>query len=158
MRTAAPVLLALLCACVLTGCGSSYTKHDFVARADAICASAVSDARAIPPPILSGTGPAQLSALAHYLAVVVPIYELEARQLRELKRPQQSATDRVELSRFLAAVSEAASEIRNLAAAAERQDAQGVTSAEATLQANEAGSLASRYGVRSCGAPSATVQ
>jgi len=150
--------LALTCAGALAACGAAYTKQDYIARADAICASAVRDARAVPPPVLTGTGSQQLAGLAQYLTTVLPIYESEARQLRGLKLPQETSSSKVALQRFLAALSAATAELRGLARAARGKDAQGVAVAEAGLRANTADPLAASYGFKSCGTPGATVE
>jgi hypothetical protein len=71
-ETIAPPALACLAAAVLAGCGGTYTKRDFIARADAICAGAVRETRAIAPPAFSGTGAQRISALAQYLARCYP--------------------------------------------------------------------------------------
>jgi hypothetical protein len=147
----------LALAAVLPGCGAgSYTKTDFVARADAICTSAVRQTRSIAAPSFNRPAAGQLSALADYLAAVLPIVQSEAAQLRALRRPTQDAPAGATLARYLASVAQAASDYRALAAAAKRGDAQGVANAEAALRASPVASLATGYGLRSCGVPGAT--
>jgi hypothetical protein len=142
---------------LVAGCGgSSYTRRDFVARADAICTSAVRQTRSIAPPSFTRPAARQLSALADYLAAVLPVVQSEAAQLRALRRPTHDAPAGATLGRYLAAVAQAASDYRALAAAAKRGDAQGVASAEAALRASPVASLAAGYGLRSCGVPGAT--
>jgi hypothetical protein len=143
-------------AAVLGGCGSSYTKPDFVARADAICTNAVRQTRSIAPPSFSRSSARQLSALAGYLAAVLPIVQSEATQLRALRRPTRDGLAGATLARYLAAVAQAASDYRALTTAAQRGDAQGVANAEAALRASPVVSLAARYGLRSCAVPGAT--
>jgi len=139
-------LLAL--AAVLTGCGgSAYTKRDFIARADAICAGALRQTRSIP----AGTD------LASYLSDVLPVIQSEADQLRALRRPPGTARDRATLNQYFAALGQTVSDYRRLAAAATTGDQGAVASAEAALAASPLESLAASYGLRSCGAPSATV-
>jgi hypothetical protein len=150
--TAALVSLAAL----LAGCGGN-TKADFVARADAICAKTVRETRSLAPPGVSQDKRQQLHALAVYLAVVLPLVESESAQIRALKRPTGDARGRAALARYLAALAQAATDYGQLAAAAKRGDAQGVASAEAALGANPVSSLATGYGLRSCGSPGATV-
>jgi hypothetical protein len=148
-------LLAL--AALLAGCGGgSYAKPDFVARADAICTSAVRQTRSIAPPSFTRPAARQLSALARYLAAVLPIVQSEAAQLRALRRPTQDAAARATLTQYLAAVARAAGDYRALTAAAQRGDAQGVSNAEAALRTSPVASLATSYGLRSCGVPGAT--
>lgn len=139
-------LLALTGA--LAGCGgSSYSKRDFLARADAICASALRQTRSIPP----GTD------LAAYAAAVLPVIQSEADQLRALRRPADSARDRATLDQYFAALGQTVGDYRELAAAAKGGDQQTVANAEASLASSPLDSLAASYGLSSCGAPSATV-
>ena len=147
----------LTLAALLAGCGSSNTNRDFVARADAICASAVRETRSIAAPSFSHAAAQQLTALADYLASVLPIVQSEAAQLRALRRPTEDVRARATLARYLAALAQAAGDYGALAAAARRGDAQGVASAEAALRASPVASLAASAGLRSCGIPGATV-
>jgi hypothetical protein len=141
---------------LLAGCGSSYTKRDFVARADAICASAVRQTRSIAPPSTTRGGAHPTSALAGYLAEVLPVLQSEVTQLRALPRPTGDSPARAALARYLEALGQVAQDYRELAAAARRGDAQGVASAEAALRASPVATLAAGYGLRSCGTPGAT--
>jgi hypothetical protein len=143
-------------AALLGGCGS-YTRADFIARADAICASAVRRARTIAPPSFSDSASQKLSALAGYLAQVLPIARSESSSLRALRRPVEKAGERAALARYLRALARAAGEYGDLAAAAKRGDAAGVASAEAALRVSPVGADAASYGLRSCAAPAATV-
>jgi hypothetical protein len=136
---------------LLAACGS-YTKRDFVASADAICASAVRQTRAIPAPSSQ-----QISAVAPYLAKLTPILASEERQLRALRRPSGSARDRAALSRYLAAETQFVSSFKALAAAAQTGSRQALGSAEGVLRSTQVDSLATSYGLRSCGTPGATV-
>ena len=83
----------------VTACGGSYTKQDFVARANGICTDTLGQTRAIAP-----TGaPADNRALAAYLRRVLPILQQEAGQLRALRRPPGS-DDKAALERYLSAL------------------------------------------------------
>lgn len=157
LRAVAAITLGLLSAVSLGACGSSYTRRDLIARADAICASAIRQTLAIGPPTFGGSSSQQLEGLAQYLARALPIYQSETAQLRGLRAPAQSASDKAKLSRFLQAVSQAAADFRALLASAKQRDPQGVASAEAALRANPVSALAASYGLKSCGAPGATV-
>ncbi|MBV8999093.1 MAG: hypothetical protein JO304_08545 [Solirubrobacterales bacterium] len=148
---------ALLIALLAAGCGGSgYTKSDFVARANAICASAVRQTRSIPPPSAAQAGSGQDAALAAYLSSVVPVLESEASQLRALRRPPGNARDQATLKRYLTALTETVTNYRQLAAAAKRGDDQTVANAEAALGASQVYSLAAGYGLRACGSPGTT--
>jgi hypothetical protein len=135
----------------LAGCGSSApTKHDFITRADAICASAIRQARAIPPPS------DQPTAQALYLTQLASIAQSEATQLRALRRPTQSSRDGATLSRYMEALAAVVTAYRNLAGAAKRGDAEAVNAAEADLRASPIASLANSYGMTSCATPGPT--
>jgi hypothetical protein len=142
-------LVAVVTAAALAvGCGGgAYSKSDFVARANAICASSLRQARSIP----SGSG------LSAYLAAELPILDAEAGQLLKLRRPPDSARDRAILSRYFAALTQTVRDYRQLETAARRGDQDAESSIEAALAASPLQSLAISYGMRSCGPPSATV-
>jgi hypothetical protein len=143
----ASLLGALALAVLVAGCGGAgYTKHDFITRADAICAGALRQARSI----ASGT------ALPTYLAQYVPVLESEATQLQALRRPPDTARDRATLARYFAALGQTVANYRQLATAAKRGDQQAVTNAEAALGASPVYSLATSYGLISCGTPGST--
>ena len=145
-RRLARALLPAIGAGVVASCGAGYTKTDFIARADAICASTLRQTRAV----------GAQSGLAQYAAAVVPIVTSEAAQLRRLPRPPESARDRGILDRYFAALNEVVQGYRQLAVATHSGDAQGVASAEGALQASPIATLAASYGLRSCGSPGST--
>jgi hypothetical protein len=145
----------LLVLVLLAGCGS-YTKHDFIARADAICASTVRQTRLIAPPSFTHVPAERLKALAAYAAQVLPLVRSEASQLGGLRRPTEAAADRAALVSFLTAFGQVVADYQGLATAASAADAAGVARAEASLTGNPVASLAARYGLRSCGTPGAT--
>jgi len=141
---------------LLAGCGS-YTKHDFIARADAICTSTVRATRLIAPPSFRHAGAQQLRALAGYTSKVLPLVQAETSQLRGLPRPQGgAAADRSTLKGFLDAFTALVGDYRSLEMAAAKADAPGVARAEAALGVSPVASLAARYGLRSCGTAGAT--
>jgi hypothetical protein len=156
VRVAGRIAALVTVLALLAGCGA-YTKQDFVARADAICASTVRKTRSLTPPALIGSKAQQLRALAGYLAVVVPLVQSETTQIRALRRPSEDPRDRAALARYLAALAQSAAEYGRLAAAARRGDASAVAGAEAALGTSPVATLADRYGLRSCGTPGATV-
>jgi hypothetical protein len=145
-------LLAL--AVVIAGCGgSTYTKSDFVARADAICTSTLRQTRALTPPA-STSEPG--GALAAYLGQLVPLVQSEADQLRALRRPPENARDGAALTAYYRALTQTVESYRQLEAAAKRGDTQTVTDVEAALRASPVTALAASYGLRSCGTPGST--
>jgi hypothetical protein len=156
VRFVGATLALLTLAALLAACGS-YTKHDFTAAADAICASTVRETRTIAPPSFAGSESQRLSALSVYVAQVLPIVRSEVTKLRALRRPNANTRDHAALLSYLDAVAQSVEDYRALGAAARRGDPQGVTSAEAALGAGRVASLAASYGLRSCGAPGATV-
>ena len=156
-RTRADVFGILLIALLAAGCGgSSYTKSDFVARANAICSGALRQTRSIAPPSATQASGGQDGALAAYLSSVVPVLEREASQLKELRRPPGSEREKTTLGLYLAALTRTVAEYKSLAAAAKRGDDQAVADAEAALSSSPVYSLAASYGLRSCGTPGAT--
>jgi hypothetical protein len=150
-------LTALACSLValtLSACGSSgESKHDFVARANAICNNAVRDVRNVTPPASGGA--VTLPALAKYLGAVAPIVAGEAKQLKALPRP---ATDQALLKQYLLAIDATATHYKALADAARAGDRQAMSVATAALRLNNAGQLASRYGLTECAGATGTVQ
>jgi hypothetical protein len=144
-------------ASIAAGCGGSgYTKQDFIARANAICTNALRQTRSITPPSGAQASPGQDAALISYLSSVVPVLDSEASQLRALPRPPGDASEQAALKHYLAAVSQTVAYYKQLAAAAKRGDDQAVASAEAALGASPVYTLATNYGLRSCGTPGAT--
>jgi hypothetical protein len=149
--TAAVVTLAF--ALPLAGCGSKYTKQDFVARADGICTKALRDARSIAPPSAAGGKDA---ALAGYLSRLVPILESEQSQLRKLKRPGQTAAQSAGLDDYFKALAAQVTAIQRLLTAAGSGDSPGIAAAEGALRSDPIAAAAARYGLRACGTPGGT--
>jgi hypothetical protein len=146
------VIVAVVLAALLEGCGS-YTKRDFVASANAICASAVRQTRLVAPPSSQ-----QLAALAPYLAKLTPILESEARQIRTLQHPSATKPEQAALERYLTALTQFVNDFKALAAAAQTGSRQALASAGAALRVSSLDSAAASYGLRSCGTPGATVR
>lgn len=140
---------AVLAVAVLAaGCGGGgYTKADFIARANAICASSLRQVRSIP----SGT------VLTTYLATALPIVQSEAHQLLGLRRPPDNGRDRAVLNHYFGALTQTVHDYQQLEVATKRGDQETVSSIEAALAASPLESLATSYGLRACGPPSATV-
>jgi hypothetical protein len=158
MRNLAGISITMLTlGALLAGC-SAYTKRDFVARADAVCASAVRATRALAPPRLTAAPAQQRRALAAYLTRALPIIRSEAHQLHALPRPSQSAAQRRALARYLAAVDRVSARFEALSSAASAGDGAALERAEAALSAIPIDSLASAYGLASCGTPGATIR
>lgn len=141
---------------LLAGCGS-YTKRDFTAGADAICASTVRAIRAIPPPAASTDAAQELRDLGAYLGRVVPILESETKQIHALQRPTESAAAADARKRYLAALAQSVTAYKQLAASAQAGDASGAAGAEAALRSSPVSSLAAAYGLNACATPGATV-
>jgi len=157
-RPAAACVLMVAAAALLAGCGS-YTKRDLVAQANAICASTVRATRALAPPAFAGSSTAgELHALADYLARALPLLRSEARQLQALRQPTEGRRQAAALRRYVAAMAASVSGFAALQAAAARDDAAGVASAERALSADPVASLAAASGLKSCGNPGATIQ
>ena len=155
VRTATrPVAWAagLAAAALLAGCGSAaYDKRDYVARADAICASTTRHARTVAAP--TGTGGVPLAA---YIEELLPLLRGEAAQLHGLRRPPGSTAQGAQLRAFLHALDASVGQYAALAAAARSGDTAGVARAESGLRANATGTLGARYGLTGCGTPTST--
>jgi hypothetical protein len=154
-------LAALLIAILLGGCGS-YSKANFVARADAICASATRQERSLTPPSFAGAATVRARSLAAYLAREAPIVRSEARQIALLQRPAGTPRSRAQLNAYLRALATAAADFRRLAAAAGSAPpgavARRISAAEATLAADPVATLATGYGMHACAGPGATIR
>ena len=139
------------------GCGgNTYTKSDFIARANAICTGALRQTRSIPPPSAAQATSGQDAALTAYLDSVVPVLQSEQSQLRALRRPPGNARERATLEHYLTALTQTITNYKQLDVAAKRGDDQAVADAEAALGASQVYSLAASYGLRACGTPGAT--
>ena len=142
----------MLAASGLAGCGShAETKQDYIARANAICESALRGIRNIAPP----AGAVTLPGLARFLRQVTPLVQSEISQLRALPRPSQ---DRPLLDRYRAALQVDRAHYTALAAAARSGDRQMMAEVTSALQASPSSALASRYGLSSCASSSGTAQ
>jgi hypothetical protein len=126
VRFAGGPAAVLTVAVVLGGCGSKYTRADFRAGANAICAAAVREARSLTPPAVASSRAEQMKALSAYMSQLVPVVETESMQLLKLKTPPGTAREQTELKRYLAAVSQVAAQYRQLEVAARHGDREGV--------------------------------
>jgi hypothetical protein len=146
-RDAAPAVLLSVVA--VSGCGdTAATKHDVIARADAICTRTLRDVRSVAPPAGSA-----LPELAAYLRQVVPIVDREVSRMRALPRP---AEDRALLDRYVAAVATSGRDYRALARAAGQGRRAAVAQTLNSLAASPAPALARRYGIAQCASIPAT--
>ncbi|MGA2926739.1 MAG: hypothetical protein ABSG43_12215 [Solirubrobacteraceae bacterium] len=152
------LLVALAPIALVAGCGSAYSKSDFVARADAVCTTAVRQLRSIPPPATATAVAPESGALAAYLGAVVPVVQSELSSLQSLRRPANEAGSHSALARWLAAFAQALQDYRGLEAAAQRGDPDAISSALAALQGNPVAALAAGYGLSSCATASATIR
>jgi hypothetical protein len=143
-------------AVAVSSCGS-YTERQFAARADAICIAAVRQERSLAPPSFSGSAALKSHSLATYLARVLPIVESEARRLRRLPRPSQSAHHRAALAAYLHALDQATAGFQALAGAAATGDPQRLQAAEAALASTNLTGLAAAGGLTGCATPGATI-
>lgn len=136
----------------LAGCGShAETKQGYIARANAICESALRGIRNVSPP----AGTVTLAGLARYLRQVTPLVQSEISQLRALPRPAQ---DRALLDRYLAALQVDGAHYVALAAAARSGNRQMMAEVTSALQASPSAGLAGQYGLTSCASSSGTAQ
>ncbi|MDQ6729365.1 MAG: hypothetical protein M3022_03425 [Actinomycetota bacterium] len=152
MRRATLAVVVLSLGLAIAGCGAARpTKRDFIARADAICASSLRATRSIRAPAATGS-----TALAGYLNSVLLVIRSEAAQLRGLHRPPGGPRELAQLTAYLRALDDAVAGYASLAAAAQRDDQGAMADAQAALRANRAAALAVQYGLRACGAAGST--
>jgi hypothetical protein len=144
--------IAVGLALVLAGCGSHYTKLDFVKRADSICLSTIRAVSSLTPPSSTGAIALQQVSLSRYLERVSGLVGAEARRLAALPKPTGSAADAELLQRWLAAARASVSGIRLLASVTAGGDPDLVDGASRALRAVPVVGLASRYGVTACAA------
>lgn len=152
-RIAVFVVIAVAVVLAVSACGGGskkVTKGDFVARADAVCATTQAQVRSLP------TGSGSLAGTAKYFRSSAALLHTQAVQLRAIPRPKQAAANAKVLEQFLTATSQSAAIYRRIATAAANGDQGALTSAEAALGANPAPRLAARYGLRVCGTSSVT--
>jgi hypothetical protein len=136
----------LVVALAIAGCGSTVTKQDVIRRADAICANTLREVRAAASTAGNHVSPAYADRLSALIAD-------ETAQLEKIPRP---AKDRALLNEYMAAVGRVAAGYRALAAATKRGGSGAVAAALATLRANPAPALATRYGMTVCSGASGT--
>jgi hypothetical protein len=141
---------------LLAGCGSSYTKADFVHRANGICLSTTRAERLLTPPEFSGTDAQKQQSVSAYLARVSGLVRTEAGRLRALPTPPGRPPELKLLNRWLAAVRASASGLQVLGAAEKGGNRGAITAATAALAALPVVTLASRYGAKDCAGPGAT--
>jgi hypothetical protein len=157
LRVAAisPGLAAVLALC-LAGCGSHYTRQDFISRANGICLSTTRAVRSLTPPQFTGTAAQQQHSLGEYLTHVAPLVQSQARRLAALPQPPGSKRQQRLLARWLAAEQSSAVGFKKFAAAAISGNADAVADAGAAVAAVPVVQLASQYGARDCAAPGAS--
>jgi hypothetical protein len=146
----------LWAALLISGCGSTVTKHDVIKRANAICANTLRDVRALVPPTPSGNRGGRFSVGVpdtRYLNALAGLIQTEAGQLSKLPRP---ARDRALLSQYIAAVDRVAAGYRRLATASKQGSNGRVAAILSALRANPAPALATRYGMTVCAGSSGT--
>ena len=147
--------LVVLAAVVLAGCGSSYTRADFIRRADGICLTTTRAVRSLPPPRFTGTTQ-QRRSLGAYLMRLAPLVQAEARRLAALPKPPDGPGRRRLLARWLAAVRVSGDELAQLGAATGTGRAGAVARISGELASAPVVRLARRYGARACSGPGAT--
>jgi hypothetical protein len=140
----------------VAGCGSSYTRADFIQRADGICTGATRDVRLLKPPEFAAGSEAQQRSSAEYLQSAASIVRREAIRLTGLPKPPETAAQRRLRVSWLAAAHASATDLRALASATAAGDTAAATAANAKLAANPVVKLAAQYGARACAGPGAT--
>ncbi len=141
-------ILAL--AVVPAGCGSSFTRHDYVLRAEGICDSTLRSLRLLRPAVSTGTHRDRIAAVAGYLERALPLERQELRKLEDLPKPEQTRAQARALERYLVALEDSVDELGALSAAARAGNAEMFAAAESTLAGERLPSLAAAYGLRAC--------
>lgn len=149
------VALVFVVTC-LVACGSSYTKADFVTRAEGICLTTTRAIRSLNSPSFTGTPAEQRVSLGGYLVKVARRVSSEARHLSSLRKPPGTRREARLLGRWLAAVRESGNELADLGTAAGTADPTTVARSTAALGRLQVVDLARDYGVRGCAGPSAS--
>jgi hypothetical protein len=137
-------------------CGDTFTKAEFMHQADAICASALRQLRALAPPSFAGSTSQRRRTLSAYSSRELGIVQAERRQLGSLPKPSQSPRQDALLRRYLSALDRVASALRSLAGAERGGDAAATAGATSSLAGNPVDGLAAAYGLRSCASAGAT--
>ncbi len=147
--------LALLAGLVIAGCGS-YTKADYVQRAEGICTSTLDAVRRLAPPDQSGSTAHRDSSLTAYLNRVLPLMQRQLKRLRALPRPSQSQIQERALNAYLAGLRSSVAQFIVLTAAARSSTAGVVNSIAASLATEQLSRLARAYGLKTCSSSGAT--
>jgi hypothetical protein len=150
------VAICVVIGALVAGCGSQYTKHDFIKRADGICLNATRALRSLTTPQFTGSAVQQRMSLSRYLARVSRIVSAESASLAKLPKPPGRPAESALLKRWLHAVKASASEIHVLGDAEHAGNAGFIAAARSALAALPVVTLASRYGAKDCAGPGAT--
>jgi hypothetical protein len=150
------VICCAIVSVIAAGCGSSYTKADFVQRADGICTATTRVIRSLKPPEFAASSALQRRSSVAYFVHAASIVDKEARQLSSLAVPPETAAQRRVRRRWLASVQASAAQLKALAKATGTGDTSGVTAANQKLAANPVVELAAQYGAHACAGPGAT--
>jgi hypothetical protein len=150
------VICCVIVSVVAAGCGSSYTKADFIQRADGICTATTRVIRSLKPPQFAASSVLQRRSSVAYFVQAASIVNKEARQLSSLAVPPETAAQRRVRRHWLASVQASAAELKALAKATGTGDASAVTAADQKLAANPVVTLAAQYGAHACAGPGAT--
>jgi hypothetical protein len=141
---------------LVAACGSTYTRADFIRRADGICLSTTRALRSLTPPQFTGSAVQQQLSLSRYLARVSPLVSAESRRLAGLPKPPGRPADAALLQRWLRAVHDSASDIHVLGDSERAGDPAFIAAARTALGALPVVKLASRYGMKACAGPGAS--
>jgi len=144
----APLLLvSLLCALALSGCGDDGTSaSEYREQAEEICTTATNEAADVPPPSDDA------ASVAEYGDAVAEIRGRETVALEELEPPEELVAAHTELVNASGAIVRS---LNDLARAAEREDRAAAAAAAATGDgaADQARRAAQELELPSCGQP-----
>jgi hypothetical protein len=145
-----------LAAMLIAGCGSSYSRADFVTRAEAICTSTLDAVRELTPPDQAGSRAARDASLAAYLEELVPLMRRQLRRLRALPPPPQTGAQARAVHAYTTALGGSIAQFTVLAGAARSGKGVLVTATEAALASGQLPRLAAASGLRTCSSSGAT--
>jgi hypothetical protein len=150
------LIVSVLAAVLVAGCGSSYTRADFIQRADGICTGTTRAVRLLKPPQFGQASVQQQRSSGAYFGHAASLVKSEARRLSALPVPPETGAQRRVRVQWLAAVHDSAAALQALAEATSKGDTAATTAANQRLAANPVVRLAARYGAHACAGPGAT--
>jgi hypothetical protein len=156
-RSVVPALaICVVIGALVAGCGTQYSKRDFIKRADGICLNTTRAVRSLTTPQFTGSAVQRRLSLSRYLARVSRLVSAESHSLAKLPKPPGRPAEQALLQRWLHAVQASASDLHVLGDSERAGDPAFIAAARSALSAVPVVALASRYGAKDCAGPGAT--